>query len=125
MDQQVLNWIYPEFFQVNRDYILHLQQIAILLISATSIIFYNNRNIKNWSFMIVIWISFLCGIVNLIVGLHLYSNLLGVILDFATKTPSFNPISCWINIQFSLGIINLILIIISVWTIRKTRNESE
>lgn len=122
MDAQSLAWIYPEFFQANRDYILHLQQISILLITATSIIFYNNRNINNWSFIIAISISFICGIINLIVGLHIYSNLLGIILDFATKPPNFNQISCWINIQFTLGLINLIFIMISVVFIRSKKN---
>jgi hypothetical protein len=118
MDGQTLSWIYPEFFQTNRDYILHLQQICILLISATSIIFYNNKNINNWSFIIAISLSFICGITNLIVGLHLYSNFLGTILDFATKIPDLKQIGCWIKVQFTLDIINLFLIIASVFTIK-------
>lgn len=125
MCMETLTWIYPEFFQANRDYILHLQQISILLITATSVIFYNNKDSKNRSFLIVISLSFICGVVNLIIGLHLYSNLLGTILDFATKLPNFNQISCWITIQFTLSIINLILLIISVLTIRGNNVEDK
>lgn len=123
MDAHTLSWIYPEFFQASRDYISHLQQIAILLITATSIIYYSNRDTKNWLFLIAIGLSFLCGIVNLIMGLHLYSNLIGTILDFATKTPDLGRIGCWIYMQFTLGVLNLLLIIMSVWTIRKTGSK--
>ncbi len=112
MDTQTA-WIYPEFFQASRDYILHLQQIAILLISAISIVLYNNRNTKDLFFIWIIIFSFLCSLGSLIIGLYSYSDLLSKILEFKDGI-DLREITCLINIQFFLDIIALIFLAISL-----------
>lgn len=124
MDPQTA-WIYPEFFQASRDYILHLQQIGILLISAISIVFFKSKNNKNPPFTFVAVLSFLLGVANLILGIYSYSTLLGTILDFSTKIlPDLGKIRCLITIQFSLSIVILVLLLILVALYSDTRKKT-
>ena len=44
MDPQTI-WIYTEYLQTSRDYVLHLQQLGVLLITALAIVFYNNAKV--------------------------------------------------------------------------------
>ena len=120
MDQQTI-LMYKEFFQTSRDYIIYLQQIAILLVSAISFLFYKNKDKRNCAFIILISFSFLFSIINMILGLFLYSDLLRIILDFSSKVPDVTKIKTWIYAQFTLDIIILILLIGSIIVLRNSR----
>lgn len=102
------SWIYPEFFQATRDYLSHLQQLAVLLITAIGIIFYTNKN-PSRKFLVLAIVAFILGVLTLISGLLLYSNFLTSILNFI-KNPSFQEIRCWINIQFILAFLTTIFV---------------
>ena len=124
MDPQTA-WVYPEFFQASRDYILYLQQIGILLISAISIVFFKNRSNTSVPFVLMAFISFMLGVLNLILGIYSYSTLLGAILDFSTGAPRLGKIRYLINIQFSLSIAILVSLLILVWLCSHTTEKSK
>ena len=68
MDPQT-TWIYSEFLNVYKDYTFYLQQIAILLISAISIILFQNLKEEKAIFWVPICFAFFFGIVCLVYGL--------------------------------------------------------
>lgn len=86
MDSQ-LNWVNSEFLNVSRDYILYLQQIGFLLISAVSIIIFKHLKEERPLFWVLISFAFFFGIISLIIGLFTYSDVLGLILDASRKVP--------------------------------------
>lgn len=122
-----VNTVWSEFFQANRDYIIHLQQIAILLISAISIIFYNNKEIKKCSFIFVLGAAFVLALGNIIIGFHLYSNLMDTILKFAKKdvVPDLSGISNWVYVQFGLDALIVCFIVTAVWILKEYRDKNE
>lgn len=113
MDSQ-LNWIYTEFLNVYRDYILYLQQIGVLLVSSVSIILFNHIKEKKPIFWILIGFAFFFGVISLIIGLFIYSNTLGLILDYSAKTPDLTSLKYFIYVQFFLELITLSLLISTV-----------
>jgi hypothetical protein len=102
-----------------------LQQIAILLISAISIIFYNNKEIKKCSFILVSGAAFVLALGNIIIGFHLYSNLMDTILKFAKKdvVPDLSGISNWVYVQFSLDALIVCFIVAAVWILKEYRED--
>ena len=101
------NMIYSEYFQASREQILYLQQIAVLIISAISIIYYNNRDIKKGRFVFLIMLAFLFSFTSLLIGFQLYSNLLVNIIDFITTTPNLTKgNSVYYNAIFYLDIVS-------------------
>ena len=99
--------IYSEYFQASREQILYLQQIAVLIISAISIIYYNNRDIKKGRFVFLIMLAFLFSFTSLLIGFQLYSNLLVNIIDFITTTPNLTKgNSVYYNAIFYLDIVS-------------------
>lgn len=102
------SWIYPEFFQATRDYLSHLQQLSVLLITAIGIVFYTNKNPSRIFFVLTI-VAFILGVLTLISGLLLYNSFLTSILNFIKK-PSFQEIRCWINFQFILALVTTVFV---------------
>ncbi|CZG73307.1 hypothetical protein [Legionella pneumophila] len=117
-DSQEL-WIYTEFLNVYRDYVLYLQQMGILLITAISVIFFKNRKNQNTPFYLTIYTAFLLAIVNLFVGLCIYSNILGLILDVSQKLPDLTSLKFGVYWQFGLEIASLIVFVVSIFFIKK------
>jgi hypothetical protein len=122
MDGQ-LNWVNSEFLNVFRDYILYLQQIGFLLISAVSVIIFKHLQEKTPQFWVLICFSFFFGLVSLIIGLFTYSNVLGLILDASRKVPDLTSIKLYIYIQFISEFLTLILLILSITPLRRSKNE--
>lgn len=110
------SWVYPEFFQAAREYLLYLQQLSVLLITAVAIIFYTNKN-PSRIFSILAITTFISGILTLISGLLLYSSFLSSILNFL-KNPSFQEIRCWINIQFILALVTTVFVGLTAYVSR-------
>lgn len=117
-DSQEL-WIYTEFLNVYRDYVLYLQQMGILLITAIAVIFFKNRKNQDTSFYLTIYTAFLLAIVNLFVGLCIYSNILGLILDVSQKLPDLTSLKFGVYWQFGLEIASLIVFVVSIFFIKK------
>ncbi|WED43385.1 hypothetical protein [Legionella cardiaca] len=114
-------WIYTEFLNVYRDYVLYLQQMGILLITAISVIFFKNRKNQNCPFYLTIYTAFLLAIVNLFVGLCVYSNILGLILDASQKLPDLTSLKFGVYWQFGLEITSLIVFVVSIFFIKKEK----
>jgi hypothetical protein len=108
------SWIYPAFFQATRDYLLYLQQLSVLLITATGILFYANKN-PSRTFTVLAIVTFISGVLTLISGLLLYSSFLNSILNFIKK-PSFQEIRCWINTQFILALVTTVFVGLTAYT---------
>ncbi|MFO9238270.1 hypothetical protein SC979_09215 [Legionella pneumophila serogroup 1] len=118
VDPQEL-WVYTEFLNVYRDYVLYLQQMGILLITAISIVFFKNNKSQACSFYLTIYTAFLLAIVNLFAGLWIYSNVLGLILDASLKLPDLTSLKCGVYWQFGLELISLIAFVGSIILIKK------
>lgn len=123
-DSQEL-WVYTEFLNVYRDYVLYLQQMGILLITAISVIFFKNRKKQNCSFYLIIYTAFLLAIVNLFVGLWVYSDILGLILDASHKMPDLTSLKTGVYWQFGLEIISLIIFVASIFLIKEDKLKCE
>lgn len=118
VDSQEL-WIYTEFLNVYRDYVLYLQQMGILLITAISIVFFKNCKEQTCPFYLTIYTAFLLAIVNLFAGLWLYSNILGLILDVSLKLPDLTSLKYGVYWQFGLELTSLIVFVGSIFLIKK------
>lgn len=116
-------WIYTEYFQTSRDYVLHLQQLGVLLITAIAIVFYNNAASKSKLFLFLIGFAFVISIINLIIGLTMYGGLLGLTLDFSLKIPDLTSIKCGIYSQFGLELLILFLLFFAVITQKRFQDK--
>lgn len=122
MDGQ-LNWVNSEFLNVFRDYILYLQQIGFLLISAVSVIIFKHLRVKTPLFWVLICFAFFFGLISLIIGLFTYSNILGLILDASRTVPDLTSTKLFIYIQFIFEFLTLILLILAIIPLRRSKNE--
>lgn len=115
-------WINTEYLQTCRDYATYLNHLSILLITASAIVAYKTRDIYSLTF----WISalgFVFGIINLILGLNLYGDLLGIILDFSHSKPDLTKLRPWILWQFWLDLGGLTVVILAFLILKRGGNR--
>ena len=113
-------WIYTEFLNVYRDYALYLQQLGILLLTSIAFIFVRNFRNQSCLFYLSIYTAFLLAIINLFVGLYIYSTMLGLILDSSHKMPDLTSLKIGVYWQFWLELTGLIAFLLSVSFMKKT-----
>lgn len=109
------NLIYTEYFQTFREYIMMLQNFAVILISAASILIYKfTKNKIVLKFVLLIVIALETG--SIITGLYAYKFILEELLKAKISFDSINPlkVGCYMNSQFWLNIAALILIVLFV-----------
>lgn len=103
-------WL-QEYLNTSRDYIIHLQQITLLLATASALLIYFSKKICWWT----LGVAFFLSVINSIVGFYLYAHLLEIILEFKNNnSPDITSIRCFVNIQFWLNIVVLVLISINI-----------
>lgn len=122
-DSQWFRWMNTEFLQTNRDYLLHLQHISIILTSAAAVLFYKETKIIKpdlyqvaFSFTLVAFVFFL-----VVLSLRLYlpavaslisATLLTALLykndqiNFERSSSSFSLLPLF---AFLAGVISLII----------------
>jgi len=118
-------WVYTEFLNVYRDYVLYLQQMGILLITVISIIYFKNRKNQSLAFYLTIYTAFILAIVNLFVGLCIYSNILGLVLDALQKLPDLTSLKFGVYWQFGLEVTSLIIFVVSTFFIKEGKSKCE
>lgn len=116
-------WVYTEFLNVYRDYVLHLQQLGIILLTAIAVIFIRNFRNQSCSFYLSIYTAFLLAVINLFAGLYIYSSMLGLILDATIKLPDLITLKTGVYLQFSLEITAFIALVVSVLFLKKNCEE--
>jgi len=111
MDENII-LMYTEFFQTSRDYLLHLQSITVLLLTACVYLYFKcTTNYVRWA----ISVAFVACTANLVIGLCAFSKLLSTILDLRSNPGSVDitQIGSYIWWQFFIGVVVLILILFS------------
>jgi|GEM_PF-4713640 len=94
--------MYTEFFQTNRDYLLHLQNLTILLLMANAYLFYKLKIKKSLAgFFLVAF--FIINIINIIVGLGAYSEQLSTILALRNGSADLMDINPYIYWKFGIN----------------------
>lgn len=118
MDAQTI-LMYTEFFQTSRDYLIHLQSLMVLLLTACAYMYFKAKNkmIRHG-----VSLAFVLGLLNLMVGLCAFSKLLSTILDLRSnpKAADIMQIGNYIWWQFLIGIVALILFLLCAL---KRKNE--
>lgn len=98
--------MYNQYFQTMRDYLVHIQSLILLLLTACAFIYLRSqtKHIKYLS-----GFTFLIGVINLVIGLFAYSNLLSTILDLrlSPSKADLMAIGCYVWAQFIIGLIIL------------------
>lgn len=106
--QEIL--MYNEYFQTMRDYLLHIQNLLLLLITACVYMFLKSSNKK---IKLIAGITGCVGLINLIIGLSAYSKLLKTILAVRTSPSDADlmAIGCYVWTQSIIGFLMLLFII--------------
>lgn len=106
--QEIL--MYNEYFQTMRDYLMHIQNLLLLLVTACVYIFFkaSNKKIK-W----IATITGVIGIINLTIGLSAFSKLLKTILVVRTNPSDADlmSIGCYVWTQSIIGFLMLLSLI--------------
>ncbi|OAI47737.1 hypothetical protein AYO45_01415 [Gammaproteobacteria bacterium SCGC AG-212-F23] len=104
--EEILILMYNQYFQTMRDYLVHIQSLILLLVTACAYIFFKSQTkpIKYLS-----GVMFLVGVINLVIGFVAYSNLLSTILDLrlSPSKADLMAIGCYVWVQFIIGLIVL------------------
>ena len=109
--QEIL--MYNEYFQTMRDYLLHIQNLLLLLVTACVYIYFKSSTKK------IKWIASITGVIgliNLIIGLSAFSKLLKTILAVRTNPSDADlmAIGCYVWTQSIIGFLMLICLIYCV-----------
>jgi hypothetical protein len=102
--------MYTEYFQTMRDYLVHLQSLTLLLLTACSYMYLKSQTRQA---KIASGIAFFIGVVSLIVGLTAFNKVLNIILDLKVNPVKADlmQIGCYVWTQFILGLITLVVLI--------------
>ncbi len=98
--------MYDQYFQTMRDYLLHIQNLTLLLVTACAFMCLRSQtqHIKYLS-----GFTFLIGVISLVIGLFAYSSLLSTILDLRLNPSKADLMAtgCYVWVQFIIGLIVL------------------
>jgi hypothetical protein len=99
--------MYSEFLQTNRDYLLHLQNLTILLLTANAYLFYKLRSKKSITGCLLISI-FIINVINIMIGLEAYSEQLSTILALRVDSADLMSINPYIYWKFGVNVLTLV-----------------
>lgn len=124
--------MFSEFLSISTQYIIYLQQFPVLLITAITIIYYKNKDNSSMYFNASLFISLFLTLINLVIGCFMFSEILESIYqiinhaELESQMSEFKEIiksdtKLWELIYWQIGfsIFSLILIILSVISLRK------
>lgn len=93
-----------------RDYLLHIQNLLLLLVTACAYIYFKSSTKK------IKWIASITGVIgliNLIIGLSAFSNLLKTILEVRSNPSEADlmAMGCYVWTQSIIGLLMLLSLI--------------